>query len=238
MDCSFILAQEKESLHMVAEQQDSDDRCNPAQQGAPLTAGSGGQSRQLDPKGFDNIETLSGGEEQWQNWSWKIKTVISGTNGELAEILNAAERTGMKSTEEILREDQFVDANRKASREMYTVLARYTSSEALTIVKSVTELDGVEARARLHANYSRRTLGRMFRVQRECMYPKPAKYVGQVRLAIMQWEEKWKGMLSNLGRYKDSRSLEGVGVAGNLSERCEGTDVDEIGRSRREMREH
>ena len=31
------------------------------------------------------------------------------------------------------------------------------------------------------------------------MYPKPVKDVGQVRLAIMQWEEKWKVMMSELG---------------------------------------
>ena len=37
---------------------------------------------------------------------------------------------------------------------------------------------------------------------------------------------------------EDSRSVEDVGVAGNLSERCEGTDVDEIGRDRRELREN
>ena len=96
-----------------------------------------------------------------------------------------------------------MDANRqrcrKASREMSSVLARYTNSEVLTIVKSVTEMDEVGAWARLHANYSRRMLGRMFRVQRECMYPKPVKDVGQVRLAIMQWEEKWKAMMSELG---------------------------------------
>ena len=59
----------------------------------------------------------------------------------------------------------------KASRDMHSVLARYTSSDASTIATSVMESDGVRARVKLHANYSRRTLGRMFRVQRECMYP-------------------------------------------------------------------
>ena len=96
-----------------------------------------------------------------------------------------------------------MDANRercvKAGTEMYGLLARYTNSEALTIVKSVSEMDGVRAWARLHTNYSRRTLGRMFRVQRECMYPKLVKDVGQVRLAIMQLEKKWKVMMSELG---------------------------------------
>ena len=59
------------------------------------------------------------------------------------------------------------------------------------LVRSVTGLDGVESWARLHANYSRRTLGIIFRVQRECMYPKPAKEVSQVRPAISQWEQTW-----------------------------------------------
>ena len=173
------------------------------QQGAPPSGGNERQSQQLFMKGFDKIEIFSGGEEQWQNWSWKIKTAVSGMNEELAEILITAEADGIESIEEVLGKAKFVDANRercvKASKELYGVLARYTNSEALTIVKSVSEMDGVRAWARLHANYSRRTLGRMFRVQRECMYPKPAKDVGQVRLAIMQWEEKWKVMMSELG---------------------------------------
>ena len=154
-------------------------------------------------KGFEKIEVFPGGEEQWQNWSWKIKTAVSGMNEEFAEMLTTAEAGGIESVEEVLREAKFVDASRergvKAGKEMYGVLARYTTSEALTIVKSVSEMDGVRAWARLHANYSRRTLGRMFRVQRECMCPKPAKDVGQVRLAIMQWEEKWEVMMSEFG---------------------------------------
>ena len=154
-------------------------------------------------KGFDKIEVFSGGEEQWQNWSWKIKTAVSGMNEEFAEMLTTAETEGIESIEGVLREAKFVDANRErcvqAGKELYGVLARYTNSEALTIVKSVSEMDGVRVWARLHANYSRRTLGRMFRVQRECMYPKTVKDVGQVRLAIMQWEEKWKLMMSELG---------------------------------------
>ena len=168
-----------------------------------LCVGNAKQSQQLILKGFDNIETFSGGEEQWQNWSWKVRTAVSGMSGELLEMLITAETSGTESKDEVLKEDRFVDANRercmKTRREMCSVLARYTNSEASTIVKSVTELDGVGAWAKLHANYSRRTLGRMFRVQRECMYPKPTKDVGQVRFAIMQWEEKWKAMMSELG---------------------------------------
>ena len=161
-------------------------------------------------------------------------------NEEFEEMLTTAEAKGIESIEEVLREAKFVDANRerflKAGKELFGVLARYTNSEALTIVNCVSEMDGVRAWARLHANFGRRTLGRMFRVQRECMYPKPAKDVGQVRLAIMQWEEKWKVMLSARRRCEDPRYMENVGVAGDLSKGCEGADVVEAGRSRRELR--
>ena len=82
------------------------------QQGAPPSGGNGRQSQQPIMTGFDVIETFSGGEEQWQNWSWKIKTAVSGMNEEFAEMLSAAGADGIESVEDVLREAKFVDANR------------------------------------------------------------------------------------------------------------------------------
>ena len=36
-----------------------------------------------------------GGEDRWQSWSLKIKTAVSGINGDLAELFNAAEADGV-----------------------------------------------------------------------------------------------------------------------------------------------
>ena len=98
------------------------------QQGAPPSGGNGRQSQQLIMKGFGKIDVFSGGEEQRQNWSWKIKTAVSGMNEEFAEMLTMAETDGIESIEEVLREATFVDANRqicvKASKEMYGVCWR------------------------------------------------------------------------------------------------------------------
>ena len=88
---------------------------------------------------------------------------------------------------------EFVDA-------LQSVLARYTSTEVSTIVRSVTGQDGVAAWARPHAKYNRITQGIRCRLQRECIYPKPSKDVGQVRLLIMQREEKWQATMSELGK--------------------------------------
>ena len=98
----------------------------------------------------------------------RSRLLCSGMNEEFAEMQTMAEANRIECIEEVLRDANFVDANRaercvKAGKEMYGVLVRYTNSEALTIVKSVSEMDGVRAWARLHANYNRRTLGRMFK---------------------------------------------------------------------------
>ena len=67
------------------------------QQGAPPSGGNERLSQQLIMKGFDKIEVFSVGEEQWQNWSWKIKTAVSGMNEEFAEMLTTAETDGIES---------------------------------------------------------------------------------------------------------------------------------------------
>ena len=107
---------------------------------------------------------------------------------------------GVRGVVEILEDEDFVDANREkcinTSRDMYSALASHTNSEASTTVRTVTEWKHGENSMK---NYSRTTLGPMFRVQRECMYSKLVKDVSQVRPAIVQWEEKWKAMMSELG---------------------------------------
>ena len=66
-------------------------------------------------------------------------------DGDLAELLNAAETGGIGNAEEILKDDEDFDANQEewinARKEMYRVLVRHTNSEAT---------------ARLRANYSRK----------------------------------------------------------------------------------
>ena len=106
---------------------------------------------------------------------------------------------GIRNLKKTLKEDTFVDTNKEAcvfaSRELFSVLGRYMGSEASTIVKSVTGLETW----RLGRSFTRTALvARIFRVQREYMFSKLAAHVSHVRLAITQWEEQWKTMMSEL----------------------------------------
>ena len=106
-----ILQQRTQQQVQQQMQQQRGQQAHQAQQGAPQNGGNERQSQQLNLRGFDNIETFSGGEEEWQNWWWEIKTAVSGLNGELVEVLSAAETRGIENTEEILGEEQLVDAS-------------------------------------------------------------------------------------------------------------------------------
>ena len=71
--------------------------------------------------------------------------------------------------------------------------------EAAMIARRETGLDGVEAWSKLRANYSRRTLERVFRAQREFTYPNEVKDLSLLTAAIMQCQEMWKKMMTELG---------------------------------------
>ena len=111
------------------------------------------------------------------------------------------------------------------------MLARYTNSEASTIVKSVTGLQEVEAYLKIHANDSRRTLGIMFRVQRECMY------VSHVKLAIIQYEEKLETVISEDGKDAKLPDMWRMSSLLDIFLKDVKEDDDVTGRDRRELHE-
>ena len=105
---------------------------------------------------------------------------MSSMHKELANVVRAAEMSGDMDVTRILNSAEFVGVNREkcinASQEFYGALVRSTGSEAGAIVGSVSDMDGVK---------DGRSSCRMFRVQRECMYPKALKDVSQVNFAIV-----------------------------------------------------
>ena len=154
-------------------------------------------------------------------------------NEKFAEMLTTAETEGIESIEEVLREAKFVDANRERVGE-----GRQGDVRRACEIHKFRGFDDREERigdGREHGRGYMRTIAEerweeCSECNARCMYPKPVKDVGQVRLAIMQWEEKWKVMMSELGEgAEDPRSMENVGVVGDLSKEREGTDVVEVG---------
>ena len=171
-------------------------------------SGRGEERRVMDMRGFDNIEVFKGGEEEWGNWSWKVKVAVAGMSRACAILLDTAEvkenrgRTTLElihncTNAEVVDRVQELE---KASAELFGFLARFTTGEAATLVRGVLDLDGLRAYGILHDRYNKKTMGRLFRMQRECMYPRAVKNLGEVTGAVGMWEEKWRRMIVEIGQ--------------------------------------
>ena len=115
-------------------------------QGALPTAKSGmerqSKQQQLTVGGFDNIQTFSVGEGEWQTWSWKIKRAVIG--------LGREETVDCSGDGWSQRRRGDPGKTTSLLGGMCRMLAKHTNSEVSTIVRTVTESDGVEAWRKLH----------------------------------------------------------------------------------------
>ena len=174
-------------------------------------SGSGGWRRQLDYKGLDGLPIYRGGEVDWVDWSWKVKVALEPMAGSLVELMDMAEKNRGLGTSALMQLGDPDELGNKyggvvqGSSELYSVLVRFTEGEAATVVKGIVERDGLLAWGTMHARYSRRTLGRMFRIQKECMYPKQARNIREVGSMILEWEGKWTRMMAELGQKSKPR---------------------------------
>ena len=162
----------------------------------------------LDHRSFEGLQEYEGGEETWASWAHKVKVLTMPLCGELVELMELAEREpGKRWLELVNAVDAEGDATmyqkelaKKTSGELYSLLMRRTKGDAGLVVERVTTLDGLQAWGELHKKYNQKTMGRMFRQQRECMYPRTVQKLEEVESGVMEWEQKWRRMARDLGK--------------------------------------
>ena len=163
--------------------------------------------KKIDSKNFDRLGKFDGGEEKWREWSFDFKIAVNAQCGKMGYAMGMAEegivhRTGELTISELVQRDTRGKEEGKyvgiedTGGELYQQLIMMTEGEAKMLVKSVEERDGYKAWARLYAKYNKRTLARLMRVHKECMYPEKVRELGRLTAAILAWEEKWKTMLT------------------------------------------
>ena len=96
------------------------------------------------------------------------------------------------SEDDVDEEAELKDAMERRSAELYDVLCRYCSGEALMIVKSVDDMRGIRAWQKLYRKYNPKTMARGIRVLVEAVNPPKAKGLHDIELAVATWEEKSK----------------------------------------------
>ena len=132
--------------------------------------------------------------------AYDFRMATATQNATVFEILNWIEENGEHTFREIMATDPEGIQNGRfngmetINKEIFQHLVLSTEGEAKMVVKAVENADGFVAYARMHAKYSRRTVARIMRIHKECMYPSQVKDVKLLTSAIFQWEDKWNAM--------------------------------------------
>ena len=102
---------------------------------------------------YKRLETFRGGDFQ-------VKTITAGVNKELVEVMEKAERMEEYDEAEVLRDVPVEEEERfkQASAEFYNVLSVLCAGEALAMVRSVDDNDGIQAWHKLKKRFYPHTM--------------------------------------------------------------------------------
>ena len=144
-------------------------------------------------KGFMRVEKFGGGEEKWKEWMFDFKVAMKVQNEKVERAMRMIEQGGEMSLEQLRGADTAGETGgeyrgiERSGGELYQQLVLMTEGEAKMLVKSVVEGDGYKAWGRLHAKYNTRTLARLMRIHKECMYPDEVKELRRLTSSILKW---------------------------------------------------
>ena len=85
------------------------------------------------------------------------------------------------------------------SGELYEVLCQFCSGEALSVIKGVPDMEGIEAWRRLRRKYNPRTMARGVRMLCEVTNPSKVTSLNDVEMEINKWEEKVRALRAQFG---------------------------------------
>ena len=105
------------------------------------------------------IDTFKGNEQEWDDWSFSFKRTIRSMNVEAYRTMVEAEQSNDDMNELGLSNDLEM-----RSGELYDVLCQFCTGEALSVTKSVDDMEGMRACQKLFRKYNQKTMARGVRL--------------------------------------------------------------------------
>ena len=158
--------------------------------------GKGGGSRQARVEARHvKIGTFDGAPDKWDDWSFAFRRTIRSMSNEAYQMMTNVE----KKSAEINEHDELDMGQEQVSGELYDVLCQFCTSEALTVIKGVDDMEGIAAWQRLHKKYNPKTMARAIRLLCDVVSPNKVKELHNIESDVNKWEEKIKMLDTQLG---------------------------------------
>ena len=143
-------------------------------------------SPKLMIRDFMKSDKFSGGDAEWQEWSFDFKTLTNSINPAMEKWFTQCEDPKHVTLTQDVLDAAYRDERgsldpkdlQTRSKELFSILCTLTSGEAKTLIRDQT--DGLAAYQILHRTYSRNTLTKEIRLIRSAMVPKTAKKVDEL----------------------------------------------------------
>ena len=147
-----------------------------------------GGRRRLEGKKFARVSKFDGKENEFADYAFQMKLAMKAADKEAFELMEKC--AGIKT--EIQMEDLQIENSEyeQLAVEMYDIIGLSVTGEALTIVRSVPDMNGAEAWRRLTRRYSPKTPARTLVKLMEVLNPGKAKSVHELTGMIEAWELK------------------------------------------------
>ena len=144
--------------------------------------------RRIEAKNFSRVQNFDGNAAKFGDWVFQIKLAMRACAPSIAELMEKFAR----QKEEVTMDDvEMEDSDgEKLAAEIYDIIGMTVMGEALTIVKGVQDMNGVEAYRRLFRRYSPNTPARSLVRFMEVLNPGRAKDVHDLANKLENWELK------------------------------------------------
>ena len=133
-------------------------------------------------------ETFTGDQTKWDDWSFAFKRCVRSMHKDTFKTMSEWETRD----DEVDEETELAQDMEQRSAELYDILCQFCSGEALLVVRSVGEMEGIKAWQKLFKKYNPRTMARGLRMLSEAVNPPRVKNLSDVETAVATWEEKVK----------------------------------------------
>ena len=138
------------------------------------------------------IENFSGDQSQWEDWSFAFKRSVRSMSRSTYDSMITWE----KSKDEVNEEAELSKELEQRSSELYDILCQFCTGEALLVVKSVDDMEGIKAWQRLFRKYNPRTMARGVRMLSDVIGPPKMKDLSDFEVMVTKWEEQVKSLMA------------------------------------------
>ena len=110
--------------------------------------------RVLEPKGVSRVDSYTGKEGSWREWSFQFRVAVKAMESSTVEILTKVEQDD-KAHEVNDLELEYSELDvKKLAGELFDVLCLCLKGEPLVLVQSVVSMNGFEAWGKLYRRYN------------------------------------------------------------------------------------